>query len=194
MIQSDLKLLLPSPFSHLRANSCLHSPEIFLYRSAEPYISFLKVWHHLLGWATPHFPFCLKVTMCQKSADLHKCAAINGNCFSHTILWAWSGYPRNQIIITAKYVFGATFMASFSQLLIEYLTLTLLHILRAIIFHYVNNIIAIYQFFMFLFFPVVKKDLLVNEIVPTFSCSDDKVHLRRRGKFPFPHSLVHLPF
>lgn len=132
--------------------------------------------------------------MCQKSADLHKCASINGNCFSHTILWAWSGYPRNQIIITAKYVFGATFMASFSQLLIEYLTLTLLHILRAIIFHYVNNIIAIYQFFMFLFFPVVKKDLLANEIVPTFSCSDDKVHLRRRGKFPFPHSLVHLPF
>lgn len=60
-------------------------------------------------------------------------------------------------------------------------------------FHYVNNIIAIYQFFMFLFFPGVKKDLLVNEIVSTFSCSDDKVHLRRRGKFPFPHSLVHLP-
>lgn len=60
-------------------------------------------------------------------------------------------------------VFGATFMASFSQLLIEYLTLTLLHMLRAIIFHYVNNIIAIYQFFMFLFFPVVKKKRFTSE-------------------------------
>lgn len=52
-------------------------------------------------------------------------------------------------MITAKYVFGVTFMALLSQLLIENLTLSLLHILSALIFQYVNKTITIYHFFMF---------------------------------------------
>lgn len=41
------------------------------------------------------------------------------------------------------------FMALLSQLLNENLTLSLLHILGALIFQYVNKIIAIYHFFVF---------------------------------------------
>lgn len=102
-------------------------------------------------------------------------------CFSHTVLWAWSGQSRDQIITSAKYVFGVTDMASVPQLLIENLISSLLHILKVLIFHHVNNIIAIYQFFVF--FSCIEKDLIVSEIALTFIVQMTIVHLRSRANF-----------
>lgn len=115
--------------------------------------------------------------------------------FFHTILCASSRYVQTEAEATAA------FMASSFWLLIKYLTLSLESILGTIIYHDVNNVIAISRFYFSCFIsPRVKKHLILNSIVPTFPCWEGRVYLAGRasvqsGSFPSSsHAAAFLHF